>query len=214
MTSSNGNIFRVSVPLWGESTGHRWFPLTKASDAEHWWGFILAWTNRTNAWANNRDAGDLKRHCAHYDVTVMCAGDCTRNDRISHWPYVQSCLHWFHPPWHCTRGNKDFDRMGHSTWWPVWAGYLGCHKWWHRPSLLPCLDKEKYIMPLFEEVITSNKIPLHIAGPPAHWFAMQKHTLCCCRLEVSIPSSQVIQGDCNGGSTPLFRQGIIIDFIV
>ena len=36
MTSSNGNIFRVNGPLWGESTGHRWFPLTKASDAELW----------------------------------------------------------------------------------------------------------------------------------------------------------------------------------
>ena len=23
-------------PMWGESTGHRWIPLTKASDAEHW----------------------------------------------------------------------------------------------------------------------------------------------------------------------------------
>ena len=22
-------------------------------------------------WANNREAGDLRRHCAHYDVTVM-----------------------------------------------------------------------------------------------------------------------------------------------
>ena len=26
LTSSNGNIFRVTGPLWGESTGHRWFP--------------------------------------------------------------------------------------------------------------------------------------------------------------------------------------------
>ena len=26
MTSSNGNIFRVTGPLWGESTGHRWIP--------------------------------------------------------------------------------------------------------------------------------------------------------------------------------------------
>ena len=34
MTSSNGNIFRVTSPLWGEFTGHRWIPLTKASDAE------------------------------------------------------------------------------------------------------------------------------------------------------------------------------------
>ena len=29
---------------------------------------ICAWTN---GWANNQDAGDLRRHRAHYDVTVM-----------------------------------------------------------------------------------------------------------------------------------------------
>ena len=34
MTSSNGNIFRVTGPLCGEFTGQRWIPLTKASDAE------------------------------------------------------------------------------------------------------------------------------------------------------------------------------------
>ena len=33
MTSSNGNIFRITGPLCGEFTGHRWIPLTKASDA-------------------------------------------------------------------------------------------------------------------------------------------------------------------------------------
>ena len=36
MTSSNENIFHVTGPLWMESTGHRWIPLTKASDAELW----------------------------------------------------------------------------------------------------------------------------------------------------------------------------------
>ena len=36
MTSSNGNILRVTVPLWGEFTGHRWISLTKAGDAELW----------------------------------------------------------------------------------------------------------------------------------------------------------------------------------
>ena len=36
MTSSKRNIFRVTGPLWGEFTGHRWIPLTKASDAELW----------------------------------------------------------------------------------------------------------------------------------------------------------------------------------
>ena len=34
MTSSNGNSFSVTGVLWGESTDHRWIPLTKASDAD------------------------------------------------------------------------------------------------------------------------------------------------------------------------------------
>ena len=36
MTSSNGKNFRVTGPLYGEFTGHRWSPRTKASDAELW----------------------------------------------------------------------------------------------------------------------------------------------------------------------------------
>ena len=34
MTSSNENIFRFIGPLWGESTGNRCIPLTKASGEE------------------------------------------------------------------------------------------------------------------------------------------------------------------------------------
>ena len=29
MTSPNGNVFHVTGPLWGETTGQRWLPLTK-----------------------------------------------------------------------------------------------------------------------------------------------------------------------------------------
>ena len=36
MTSSNGNIFRVTGHLCGEFTGPRWIPHTKDSDAELW----------------------------------------------------------------------------------------------------------------------------------------------------------------------------------
>ena len=32
MTSSNGSTIRVTGPLCGEFNGHRWIPLTKASD--------------------------------------------------------------------------------------------------------------------------------------------------------------------------------------
>ena len=69
MTSSTGNILRVTGHLRGEFTGHRWIPRTKASDAEFWFfSLICAWIN---GWVNNREAGDLKRHRPHYDVIVM-----------------------------------------------------------------------------------------------------------------------------------------------
>ena len=74
MTSSNGNISRVTGHLCGEFTGHRWIPRTKASDAELWFfSLICSWIN---GWVNDGEAGDFRRHRAHYDVTVM-KGWCT-----------------------------------------------------------------------------------------------------------------------------------------
>ena len=62
----NGNTFRVTGPLCGEFTGHRCIPLTKASNAELW---CFLWSAPwINGWVNNREAGDLRHHRAHYDV--------------------------------------------------------------------------------------------------------------------------------------------------
>ena len=66
MTSSNGNIFRVTGHLCGEFTGLRWIPRTKASDAELW---CFLWCARLVIW--DAIAGDLRRYCIHYDVIVM-----------------------------------------------------------------------------------------------------------------------------------------------
>ena len=63
------NIFRVTGPLWGESTG---FPVDSHHKGQ--WrvtlmlSLICAWTND---WASNQDAGNLRRHRAYYDVIVM-----------------------------------------------------------------------------------------------------------------------------------------------
>ena len=51
MTSSNGNIFRVTGLLWGEFTGDRWIPLTKASDVEL---FVLSAPEQTVEQASRR----------------------------------------------------------------------------------------------------------------------------------------------------------------
>ena len=45
MASSSGNIFRVTGPLWGESTGDLWIPPTKDSDTELWCSLMGVWTN-------------------------------------------------------------------------------------------------------------------------------------------------------------------------
>ena len=42
MTSSNGNNFRINGPLCAVYIGHRWIPLTKASDGEHWYFLSFA----------------------------------------------------------------------------------------------------------------------------------------------------------------------------
>ena len=68
-TSCNGNICRVTGLLCGEFTGHRWIPLMKASDVELWcFPWSAPWIN---GWINNREAGESRRHRAHYDFIVM-----------------------------------------------------------------------------------------------------------------------------------------------
>ena len=63
------NISRVTGPLCEEFIGHQWIPLTKVSDAELWCFLLSApWIN---GWVNNREAGDFRRHCGHYEVIVM-----------------------------------------------------------------------------------------------------------------------------------------------
>ena len=44
---------------------------------------ICAWTNW---WANNRDAGDFRRHRAHYDTTVM--GNANHHLKLSAWSSI------------------------------------------------------------------------------------------------------------------------------
>ena len=89
-TASNGIIFRITGPLCGEFTGHRWIPRTKASDAELWCFLYLC----LDGWANNCEAGDLRRHHAHYDVIVMDLK--TTNGNVNEQSRGLFCQHiWF-----------------------------------------------------------------------------------------------------------------------
>ena len=70
-------------------------------DAEFW---CFLWSAWINGWVNNHEAGDLRRHRAHYDVTVMIFHACQHHPPhgalllwcdnppitqkpIGHWPF-------------------------------------------------------------------------------------------------------------------------------
>ena len=87
MKSSNGSIFRI---YWPFASGiHR--SLVYSLHKGQWRGalmfsLICTWTNGR---ANDRNAGDLRRYRAHYDVTVMWTFTIRAWKEHGHW------LCWF-----------------------------------------------------------------------------------------------------------------------
>ena len=85
MMSSNGNIFRFIGPLWGESTGPRWVPLTKESDAELSCFFYLSLNKRLSKRSTRRwfetPSRSLWRHC-NVETTLLTITECW-NEGIS-----------------------------------------------------------------------------------------------------------------------------------
>ena len=78
--------FSALLALVRKTTGHRWIPskrpVTRSFDVT----FICA---RTKGWANNRDTGDLKRHRAHNDVTVVkCINCCAFSLLLDHFQAI------------------------------------------------------------------------------------------------------------------------------
>ena len=80
MSPRNGNIFRVTGLLLG---GIHRSPVDSSHKGQ-WRGALMfpLICTRTNGWANNRDARELKHHRTHYDVAVMVWGQQPR-----HWCY-------------------------------------------------------------------------------------------------------------------------------
>ena len=72
MTSSNGNIFRVTGHVCWEFTGSQVISPHKGQ----WPGALMFYLISVliNSWVDNREAGHLRRYRAHYDVAVMRNG--------------------------------------------------------------------------------------------------------------------------------------------
>ena len=90
MTSANGSIFRVTGPFL---RGIHRSPMNSPHRGQ-WRGasmfsLICDWIN---GWVNSREAGDLRRYSAHYDVIVMSHGQKGKTRKIVP---GQNELKWF-----------------------------------------------------------------------------------------------------------------------
>ena len=73
MTSSDGNIFRVTGHLCGEFTGLRWIPRTKASDADIFFDLSLnkRLSKQSWGWCFETPSCPLWRQCSVWDVEMI-----------------------------------------------------------------------------------------------------------------------------------------------
>ena len=110
ITSSNGSIFCVTDPLCGEFTGHKWFPLTKASDAELW---CFVWSAHwINGWATNQDLTSKNER----NIWGIYAYKICKHEKIIETVSLQEG-NWFgHPtaslPKPCTETEAGFSQAG------------------------------------------------------------------------------------------------------
>ena len=93
ITSSNGKHFPRYLPF---VRGIHRSPMNYTHKVQ-WrralmFSLICAWTN---GWLSCRDAGDLRRHCAHYDVTVMTSSCDIRWQRSNDNPWLRHQMETF-----------------------------------------------------------------------------------------------------------------------
>ena len=96
-TSWNGNIFHVTGPLEGESTGHLWIPPPQRPVTQNFDVFYDLRLNKQLGKQSRRRC--LRRHRAHYDFTLIgynCSSDEIWFARIcTYCPYL-TAIHSFH----------------------------------------------------------------------------------------------------------------------
>ena len=122
MASSNGNVFRVvGLFMWGIHQSPVNSPYKGQWRRALMFSLICAWIN---GWVNNREAGDLWCHRAHYDVIAMgyywfawsykipewyCQYSCQLSlpDRYLLWPFYDGVIIWKSKHWSVASPHKS-----------------------------------------------------------------------------------------------------------
>ena len=160
MTSSNGNIFRVIGHLCGQFTGQ--LPHKGQRRGALMFSLICAWMN---GWVNTLGVGDLRRHRAHYDVTVMVVS-CVKMFLVHH---LLHSVQWSSiKKWTITIGyfslsavmvisRQNFQDQGPSTSW----GQHGAHLGPTGPRCAPCWPHELCYLGIHVEYFECMQISKH-----------------------------------------------------
>ena len=94
---------------------------------------IFVWIN---SWVNNHEAGDLKSHCAHYDVIVMVVmGELVLSSFSIIYQQWEDTSRWNRSPWktntHLSCRTIPLQLM---TWWFKDTGHQQPWYWWNYPE--------------------------------------------------------------------------------
>ena len=110
ITSSKGNIFRVTGPFWEEFTGHRWFPLWKPVAQSFDVFFDMRLNKRLSKLSRRQlfetPSRSLRRHC---NVTKLLAKPIRKkvaNTVLT----VLTIIHFLHNEyfqWQCNAPNQE-----------------------------------------------------------------------------------------------------------
>ena len=101
---------------WPFVRGIHWSPVNSPHKGQWRGALMFLWSAPwINGWVNNRETGDLRRHCAHYDVTVMNASGVARWDMVEN---DRSCTH--NKAWVCMMGMI----------WGMFCTQAGIYWWW------------------------------------------------------------------------------------
>ena len=136
MTSSNGNIFRVTGLLCGEFAGHRWIPFTTASDAELWFFFFDLRLNQRLSKPSSRSqwfetpSHSLWHHCYVIRQSVIRFGISKPVGNVTGW-LGRSRRTLLYTP-----SPEAFElSVGYETWPPIGFLWLACREMgWNRLS--------------------------------------------------------------------------------
>ena len=117
-------------PLCGKFTGPGDFPAQRRTVTRSlMFSLICVWIN---GWENNREAGDLRRYRAHYDVIVMkcCLAvsfPCMYvRDRPSAGTLLTTELNMMFPSFHANNFLNTFALIRHFSKWPKKSYEISC----------------------------------------------------------------------------------------